>query len=87
MHESSRRFLGETKNPSLKRGGKKEGPMIEPNRKLTHIENYLNNIAVLQEKLACKDIKITLLEFELALEKSLLSALKRHYGKPENSVN
>lgn len=58
--------------------------MIDNNHKLTHIENYLNSIAILEEKLVCKDIKITLLEFQLAMEKSLLDAMKKHFLKPKN---
>lgn len=43
---------------------------------IIEVENYLNEIFNLQKKIVDKDFKITLLEFELALEKQLLQSFK-----------
>lgn len=43
------------------------------------VQNYLNTIFDLQSQVLHKDLKIALLEFEVALEKSLLGAFRKHY--------
>lgn len=54
---------------------------------ISEVENYLNRIFDLQSKVRDKDFKIAMLEFELALEKNLLSAFKKYYLLPACSVN
>lgn len=46
---------------------------------ITEMEKYINNFFELSANLREKDAKISLLEFELAIEKQLLAAFKNHY--------
>jgi len=52
------------------------------NLSIEDIENYLNTIFDLQSKLMDKEFKISMLEFELQLERSLLTSMKRIYLPP-----
>lgn len=46
---------------------------------LDQMEKYLKEIFTLQDNLMEKNSRIALLEFELALEKQLLAAIKKYY--------
>lgn len=54
--------------------------------KIEEVENYLNTIFELRGRIIDKDFKIAMLEFELALEKQLMTAFKKYY-LPQLSVN
>jgi hypothetical protein len=47
--------------------------------RVDEVEKYLNKIFELSANLKEKDSKISLLEFELAIEKQLLAAFKKHH--------
>lgn len=49
------------------------------NLTIDQIKEYLNEIFDLQNKMIDKDMKIIKLEFELAMEKSLVETYKKHY--------
>lgn len=51
------------------------------NLKIEEIENYLNIIFNLREEIGQKDFKITMLEFELRMERQLLNSFKDNYFK------
>ncbi len=75
------------KNPRPKRQPGETGGFIMLNAhniKIDEVENYLNRIFSLECKVATKDLRITLLEFELALEKQLLDAFKKFYLQPDS---
>ena len=47
-------------------------------KKQTLQEKYLNNIFEIESKMRVKDLRISLLEFEVALQKQLLASFKKH---------
>ena len=57
------------------------------NVNINEVENYLNTIFDLQKKVVDKDFKITMLEFELALEKQLLNSFKKYFSNRCVGVN
>lgn len=56
------------------------------NLKINEVENYLNRILDLKLELIDKDFRISMLEFELTLEKQLLESIKKIYIPAEKSV-
>ena len=53
---------------------------------IAEVENYVNTIFELQDKIRHKDLKIVLLEFEVAIQKNLLEAFKRCHQVEETPV-
>jgi len=56
------------------------------NFNLTELNNYLNIIFDLQNKLLDKDFKIMNLEFELALKKQMLDAFNKYKVQEDQYV-
>jgi hypothetical protein len=48
------------------------------NFNITELQKYLNNIFEIESKMRVKDLRISLLEFEVALQKQLLASFKKH---------